>query len=174
MSHTTWSTRWYTILHPVPFSSVLGLGQVISSSSARDCLVRVYQELEPGLELNLCWLCIEFPLLCFIYAFHHHAESIFLLHPPPHAMPSMPFLSLCSEVNGSFDKKKWKRRGKDTPFYFQKAKFQTIFLVGFWMVSGKRHFDGTLCCAKLSLWRDFLKHVLGDVSKLLEKCVIFV
>lgn len=93
---------------------------------------------------------------------------------PPHAMPSMPFLSLCSEVNGSFDKKKWKRRGKDTPFYFQKAKFQTIFLVGFWMVSGKRHFDGTLCCAKLSLWRDFLKHVLGDVSKLLEKCVIFV
>lgn len=95
MSHTTWSTRWYTILHPVPFSSVLGLGQVISSSSARDCLVRVYQELEPGLELNLCWLCIEFPLLCFIYAFHHHAESIFLLHPPPryalHALPLVVF-----------------------------------------------------------------------------------
>lgn len=135
----------FTILNPVPFSSVSALGQVISSSSGHDCLVHVYQELEPGLELNFCWLFIEFPLLCFIYAFHHHAESISLLH-SPHTLPFVPFLSLCSEVNGSFEEKGggW---GKETPFYFQKEKFQTIFLCGFWMASGKRHFDGTLYCA---------------------------
>lgn len=122
--------------------------------------------------LNLCWLCIEFPLLCFIYAFHHHAESIFLLH-SPHAMPSVPFLSLCSEVNGSFDKNREGGGGEDTPFYFQQAKFQTIFLAGFWMARGKRHFDGTLCWAISALCRDFPKHVLGEASNLPEKCVIF-
>lgn len=126
-------TRSTVVLNPAVFGCVPALGLVISSSSARDCLVGVYQELEPGLELNFCWLCIEFPLLCFIYSFHHHAESISLLH-TPHATPFVPFLSLCSEVNGSFGKKKkkWRRKGgKDSAFYFQKAKFQTIFLLGF-------------------------------------------
>lgn len=113
---------WYTTLSPVPFRSVPALGLVISSSSARDCLVRV----EPALELNFCWLCIEFPLLCFIYAFHHHAESIFLLH-SPHAMPFTPFLSLCSEVNGSFDKKMAEEGGRIQHFTFRKRNFKQSF-----------------------------------------------
>lgn len=120
-----------TVVHNPQSSSVSALSQVISSSSACDCLDYVYQEVEPGLELNFWWLCIEFPLLCFIYAFHHHAESIFLLH-SPHAMSFMSFLSLCSVVNGSFDKKKRRRGGgRIHHFTFQKVKFQTIFLGGF-------------------------------------------
>lgn len=121
---------WNTILNPGAFGSVSALGQVISRSSAPDCLVCVSQEPEPGLELNFCWLCIEFPLLCFIYAFHHHAESIFLLH-SPHATPSVPFLSLCSEVNGSFDKK----RGGGHHFTSRKRNFKQSFLPAFeWLL----------------------------------------